>query len=113
MSTQANHNRHLDIHGQPYRPTVIMSIILLATFAGALMQTSLGTALPTLMEDFDIDFSTAQQATTWFLLANGIMVPLSAFLATRISTKWLHVSSYAILLLGLILTAIAVSYTHL
>ncbi|MEB6570608.1 MFS transporter [Staphylococcus auricularis] len=112
MSTQANHNRHLDIHGQPYRPSVIMSIILLATFAGALMQTSLGTALPTLMEDFDIDFSTAQQATTWFLLANGIMVPLSAFLATRISTKWLHVSSYAILLLGLILTAIAPSQTE-
>ena len=112
MSTQANHNRHLDIHGQPYRPTIIMSIILLATFAGALMQTSLGTALPTLMEDFDIDFSTAQQATTWFLLANGIMVPLSAFLATRISTKWLHVSSYAILLLGLILTAIVPSQTE-
>ncbi|MDW4191261.1 hypothetical protein QI203_07965 [Staphylococcus saprophyticus] len=54
---------NLDIHGQQYKPEIIMSIILLATFAGALMQTSLGTALPTLMNDFDIDFSTAQQAS--------------------------------------------------
>lgn len=57
---------NLDIHGNQYKPKIIMSIILLATFSGALMQTSLGTALPTLMNDFDIDFSTAQQATTWF-----------------------------------------------
>lgn len=100
MSTQTSKNMNLDIHGQQYKPKIIMSIILLATFAGALMQTSLGTALPTLMNDFDIDFSTAQQATTWFLLANGIMVPLSAFLATRISTKWLHVCAYGLLLIG-------------
>ncbi|MBO1198402.1 multidrug efflux MFS transporter [Staphylococcus simiae] len=103
-------NLNIDIHGQQYKPTMIMSIILLATFAGALMQTSLGTALPTLMSDFNIDFSTAQQATTWFLLANGIMVPLSAFLATKVSTKWLHVCSYGVLLLGLVLTAIAPSH---
>lgn len=109
MSIQESNNMNLDIHGNQYKPKIIMSIILLATFSGALMQTSLGTALPTLMNDFDIDFSTAQQATTWFLLANGIMVPLSAFLATRISTKWLHVYSYGVLLIGLILTAIAPS----
>lgn len=110
MTSKVDTNNHIDIHGNHYKPVVIMSIILLATFAGALMQTSLGTALPTLMKDFDIDFSTAQQATTWFLLANGIMVPLSAYLATRISTKWLHVSAYGILLLGLVLTAIAPSH---
>lgn len=109
MSTQKSNAMNLDIHGNQYKPKIIMSIILLATFSGALMQTSLGTALPTLMNDFDIDFSTAQQATTWFLLANGIMVPLSAFLATRISTRLLHVYSYGALLFGLILTAIAPS----
>ncbi|MBI5973635.1 MDR family MFS transporter [Staphylococcus caledonicus] len=109
MSSQTSKKLNLDIHGNSYKPNIIMSIILLATFAGALMQTSLGTALPTLMKDFDIDFSTAQQATTWFLLANGIMVPLSAYLATRISTKWLHVGAYGTLLLGLVLTAIAPS----
>ncbi|WP_210125494.1 MDR family MFS transporter [Staphylococcus sp. GDY8P85P] len=109
MSENINTTFDLDEHGKPYNKLMVMVVILLATFAGALMQTSLGTALPTLMKDFNIDFSTAQQATTWFLLANGIMVPLSAYLATRFSTKWLHVIAYAILLIGLILTAIAPS----
>lgn len=99
-----------DIHGKIYHPIIIMVIILLATFSGSLMQTSLGTALPTLMKDFDIDLSTAQQATTWFLLANGIVVPVSAYLATRISTKWLHILAYSLLLIGLTLSAIAPSH---
>ncbi len=83
-----------------------MLLILLATFAGILMQTSLGTAIPTLMKEFDINLSTAQQATTWFLLANGVMIPLTAYLATRVSTRLLHIIAYAILALGISITAL-------
>ncbi|UQS83677.1 MDR family MFS transporter [Bombilactobacillus thymidiniphilus] len=90
-----------DEKGKPYHRSAILALILLATFAGTLMQTSLGTALPTLMKGFDIDLATAQQATTWFLLANGVMVPISAYLATRFSTKWLHFVSYGMLLVGI------------
>lgn len=72
--------------------------------AGALMQTSLGTALPTLMHAFNINLSTAQEATTWFLLVNGAMVPVSAFLANRFSTKWLHVVAYGLLLIGILIS---------
>ncbi|MCD8916303.1 multidrug efflux MFS transporter [Staphylococcus simulans] len=104
--------RPVDIHGKPYNPTLIMVTMLLATFSGVLMQTSLGTALPTLMHDFDIDFATAQQATTWFLLANGVMIPLSAFFATRFPTKLLHILAYSILLIGLAITALAPSSHH-
>lgn len=102
-------NRPVDIHGNPYNPALIMVTMLLATFSGVLMQTSLGTALPTLMHDFDIDFATAQQATTWFLLANGVMIPLSAYFATRFPTKLLHILAYSILLIGLAVTALAPS----
>ena len=76
-------------------------LILVGTFGAMLMQTSLGTAIPTLMKDFNISMSTAQQATTWFLLANGIMVPISAYLATKFPTRWLYVTAYAILLIGM------------
>lgn len=95
---------NIDVHGKEFNRVSVLFLILLSTFAGVLMQTSLGTALPTLMTEFDIDISTAQQATTWFLLANGIMVPLSAYLATRISTRRLHLIAYALLLSGLIVT---------
>ncbi|MGX4645150.1 MDR family MFS transporter [Holzapfeliella sp. JNUCC 80] len=103
METTQN---HLDIHGKPYNRITVMLLILFATFAGILMQTSLGTALPTLMKEFDINLSTAQQATTWFLLANGVMIPLTAYLATRISTRILHVGAYGLLAIGIGLTAL-------
>ena len=70
----------LDMDGKPFNRTAMVAVLLIGTFAGVLMQTSLGTAIPTLMNDFDISFATAQQATTWFLLANGVMMPVSAFL---------------------------------
>ncbi|WP_172355822.1 MDR family MFS transporter [Lactococcus insecticola] len=85
----------------------MLVLILVATFAGMLMQTSLGTALPSLMKDFDINLSTAQEATTWFLLANGIMVPVSAYLTTKFSTKWLYVVAYALLFIGMFTASVA------
>ncbi|MCK1255786.1 multidrug efflux MFS transporter [Streptococcus uberis] len=103
----SSRQEHIDIHGKSYNRTAMVILLLVATFAGILNQTSLGTAIPTLMKSFDINLATAQQATTWFLLANGIMIPVSAFLATRFSTKWLYVSAYAILVIGLIITALA------
>ena len=93
---------HFDINGKKYNRSLVLAVMMVAAISGALMQTSLGTALPVLMKSFDINLSTAQQATTWFLLANGIMVPVSAYLATRFSTKWLHVSAYTLLLIGVL-----------
>ena len=97
---------HYDIHGKPYNRSSILALILVATFAGVLMQTSLGTAIPTLMKSFDINLSTTQQATTWFLLANGVMVPLSAYLASTVPTRWLYFTAYGILLSGILVTAL-------
>ena len=66
----------VDIHGRSYHRTIMFVLMLIATLAGSLMQSTLGTALPTLMDKFSIDLNTAQQATTWFLLALGVMVPV-------------------------------------
>lgn len=96
-----------DIHGKPYNRTAMLITLLVGTFAGVLNQTSLGTAIPTLMKSFDISLSTAQQATTWFLLTNGIMIPVSAYLATKFSTKWLFTVAYALLTTGLLIDSFA------
>lgn len=101
MVEEKQTNRPVDIHGKPFSRFAMMALILTATFAGVLMQTSLGTALPTLMESFDINLATAQQATTWFLLANGIMIPVSAYLTTKVPTRWLYMTAFTIILLGM------------
>ena len=98
-------NVTLDMNGKPFNRTAMVAVLLIGTFAGVLMQTSLGTAIPTLMHDFDISFATAQQATTWFLLANGVMMPVSAFLSTRIKSRTLYIIAYALLTTGMALTA--------
>ena len=83
-----------DIHGNHYFRNVMFAMILIGTFAGMLGQTFLSTAYPTLMDKFNISLSTAQGATTWYLLANGIMVPVSAYLTTKIPTRWLFMIAY-------------------
>ncbi|MBC6498262.1 hypothetical protein H7R52_02280 [Weissella confusa] len=50
--------------------------------------------------------ATAQQATTWFMLANGIMMPVSAFLSTRIPTKVLYITAYLLLFIGMTITSL-------
>lgn len=95
-----------DINGKPFNRNAMVAVLLIGTFAGALMQTSLGTAIPTLMRDFDITLATAQQATTWFMLANGIMMPVSAFLSTRIPTKVLYITAYLLLFIGMTIASL-------
>ncbi|MDR0298076.1 MAG: multidrug efflux MFS transporter [Streptococcaceae bacterium] len=89
-----------DIHGRHYLRNVMFALILIGTFAGMMGQTFLSTAYPTLMEKFNISLSTAQGATTWYLLANGIMVPVSAYLTTKIPTRWLFTIAYGFTTIG-------------
>ncbi|WP_419154826.1 MDR family MFS transporter [Weissella minor] len=105
MAETTAHVQPVDVHGKPYNRTIMVALILVATFAGVLMQTSLGTAIPTLMDAFDINLATAQQATTWFLLANGIMIPVSAYLTSRVPTKWLYLTAFVLLWSGMAITA--------
>ncbi|MBM7617123.1 EmrB/QacA subfamily drug resistance transporter [Weissella uvarum] len=103
--SDTTHARPVDVHGKPYNRTIMVIVILVATFSGVLMQTSLGTAIPTLMHAFDINLATAQQATTWFLLANGVMIPVSAYLTSRVPTKWLYLAAFSLLWAGMAITA--------
>ncbi|ETI89950.1 MAG: hypothetical protein Q612_NSC00072G0001, partial [Negativicoccus succinicivorans DORA_17_25] len=67
-----------DTHGKPVNRMAMMMVLLVGVFSVMLMQTALGTALPALMKAFDVNASTVQWLTTIFLMANGIMVPVSA-----------------------------------
>lgn len=93
-----------DIHGKKYNRWLILFVVVLIAFAGTIMQTSLSTALPTLMKSFDISMSTAQTATTYYLLVNGIIVPLSAVFLTRVPTKRLYLILGITQLVGIIMT---------
>ncbi|WP_047999153.1 MDR family MFS transporter [Lactiplantibacillus herbarum] len=93
----------VDTHGKPYNRALLIAVLLVGTFCTVLNQTILTTAFPTLMKDFDITTSTVQWLTTGFMLVNGIMIPVSAWLSSRISTKWLYLAAMSIFEIGTII----------
>jgi len=100
----------VDIHGKPYNRSLLVMVLLIGTFCTVLNQTLLTTALPTLMKEFDISASSVQWLTTGFLLVNGIMIPISAWLINKFSSKMLYMTAMGIFLAGTVICFIAPSF---
>lgn len=100
----------LDAKGKPYNRPMLIAILLVGTFCTVLNQTILATAFPTLMNEFDVTTSTVQWLTTGFMLVNGILIPVSAWLSSRVNTKWLYIGAIGIFELGTVLAFIAPNF---
>ena len=90
-----------------------MFIMILGAFLATLNQTVMTVAVPELMKDFDITASTAQWLTTGYMLVNGVLIPITAFLMQRFSTRQLFQTSMIVFLLGTIVSAIATDFPTL
>ncbi len=96
----------VDTKGKSYNRWLLIIVLLVGTFFTVLNQTILSTAFPTLMNAFNVSTATVQWLTTGFMLVNGIMIPISAWLSTRFNTKWLYIVAMSIFFVGTL-----VSYT--
>lgn len=103
----------VDIHGNTYKRSLLVAVLLIGTFCTVLNQTLLTTAFPTLMKEFDVSAATIQWLTTGFLLVNGIMIPISAWLMNKFNSKNLYIGAMSIFLIGTILCAIAPTFSML
>lgn len=103
----------VDIHGKPFKRGLLVAVLLLGNFCTILNQTILSTAFPTLMHDFNVSASTVQWLTTGFMLVNGIMIPISAYLINRFSTKKLYLMAMIVFFIGTLTCFIAPSFTVL
>lgn len=86
---------------------IINAIMLLAAFMGVLNQTLLTPALPSIMKEMNVDASTAQWLTTGYTLVNGIMVPITAFLIDRFTTRRLFFIAMGIFTAGTFTAAVS------
>ena len=73
------------------RNTIVV-VMLISAFVAMLNQTILNTALPAIISGLGIPETTAQWLITGFMLVNGVMIPLTAFLMDRYSTRGLYIS---------------------
>lgn len=79
---------------------VSIAILTFITFVGNFTQLQLSAALPTIVSDFGISVTTGQWLTSVFQLVMGVMVPLTAYLTRRFSTRQIVIASMAVFTLG-------------
>ncbi|WP_257345794.1 MDR family MFS transporter [Pseudalkalibacillus decolorationis] len=95
---------------QNYNKTSIAALLLTGAFIAILNQTSMITAIPPIMKEMHISANTGQWLTTVFMLVNGIMIPISAFLIERFTTRQLFISAMSIFAVGTLVCAIAPNF---
>lgn len=79
---------------------VSIAILTFITFVGNFTQLQLSAALPTIVSDFGISVTTGQWLTSIFQLVMGVMVPLTAYLTRRFSTRQIVIASMTVFTLG-------------
>jgi EmrB/QacA subfamily drug resistance transporter len=98
---------------QRLRRGPIVASLLIAAFVALLSQTVLNVALPSMMEDMGISENVIQWLVTGYLLVNGILVPISAFLIDRFSTRQLFIWATALFAGGTLISAVAPGFALL
>ncbi|HDR6287027.1 TPA: DHA2 family efflux MFS transporter permease subunit [Bacillus cereus] len=89
----------------------VVAVLILGMFVSILNQTIINVALPPLMNEFNVSTSTAQWLITGFMLVNGILVPISAFLVSRFTYRKLFVAAMLFFTVGSIICAISGNFT--
>ena len=80
-------------------------------FLAILNQTLLNVALPKINTDFNISANTGQWLMTGFMLVNGILIPISAFLFNKYSYRKLFLVAMTLFTLGSLVCGISGSFT--
>lgn len=100
-------------YGLTRQQIVMLVIMIFGTFVTVLNQTVITPAQPSIMAEMGIDASTVQWLTTGFTLVNAIMIPVTAYLTDKHSTKMLYLVSMGIFAVGSLMAGIAPDFAVL
>ncbi len=90
---------------------IINAVLVIGGFIGMLNQTLLTPALPSIMKDMHVEASTVQWLTTGYMLVNGIMVPVTAFLIDRFTTRRLFFAAMGMFTTGTFFAAVSTDFS--
>ena len=91
----------------------LIIVLLSGAFIAILNQTLLGTALPPIMQDLNLNENTVQWLQSVFMLVNGLMIPITAFFIDRFTTRGLYLTAMSLFALGTIICSVAPNFTFL
>lgn len=92
---------------------LLLAVMVVAAFVLILNETLLGVALPYIMEDLSISASTAQWASTGFMLTMAVVTPAAGFIISRYSIRTVFVAAMTLFSLGTLVAATAPSFPFL
>lgn len=89
----------------------VLIAMIFGMFIAILNQTLLNVALPKINTDFNISANTGQWLMTGFMLVNGILIPISAFLFNKYSYRKLFLVSMTLFTIGSLVCGLSGSFT--
>lgn|GEM_PF-23817 len=95
------------------RPVRVMTVFLLGAFVTILNQTLMNVALPHMMNEFNVSADTIQWLITGYMLINGVLVPISAYLVQTFSSRDLFLFAMGSFGVGSLISALAPSFALL
>lgn len=96
--------------GVSRRDMVMIGVLLAGTLLAVLNQTLLSPALPAIMTSLSVDATTVQWLTSGYSLVEAVIIPLSAFLIGRFTTRQLFNTGFVIFAIGSLAAALAPNF---
>lgn len=98
------------VYGKGISRNKILVAMMFGMFIAILNQTLLNVALPVINNEFSISASTGQWLMTGFMLVNGILIPISAFLISKYSYRRLFLIAMMLFTIGSIICALSFNF---
>lgn len=84
----------------------IFAVMIAGAFVAFLNQTLINVALPQMMDHLHITATTGDWLTTMYLLVNGVVIPITAYLMERFTTRQLYLTSMTLFVVGTIVCGV-------
>jgi len=88
----------------------IVASLLIGAFVALLSQTLLNVALPKMMADLNIGSNTIQWLVTGYMLVNGVVIPVTAYLISKFTTRQLYMVAMGLFTVGTVVAALAPTF---
>ncbi|WP_028403184.1 DHA2 family efflux MFS transporter permease subunit [Ectobacillus panaciterrae] len=89
----------------------LLAVLMVGLFLAILNQTLLNVAIPHLTTEFGVSTSTIQWLLTGYMLVNGVLIPMSAFLIERFGVRLLFLIAMFCFTLGAFICGVAPSFS--
>ncbi|OPH60452.1 MFS transporter [Paenibacillus ferrarius] len=91
----------------------LLTVLMLGAFVSILNQTLINVAIPHIMTDFNVSANVVQWLTTGYMLVNGVMIPITAFLIERYGSRFMFLTAMILFTAGAVICAVAPNFSIL